>query len=113
VSPGRAPAPISSARKLLPSLYATKTRSTPTASAAAASQAALPVSWWSPTPIAAITTPITATVSSATTVLAVGSVVSRTNARHGTLRSRASPRVWRTARSSEMPSATNAKARVA
>src|SRR5919204_458888 len=80
--------------------------------AAPASQATLPVTWCRPTPTAAISTPITATVSSARTVFAAGSVLSRMYSRQPLSAVRASARVCRTARISESPSATKAKASV-
>ena len=56
---------------------------------------------------------MTAALSSNRTVLVVGSRLRRTNSSSARPASRASARVWRTARASEIPSATSANPRTA
>ncbi len=112
-SSGSAACPISSSYVWWPRPTATPASSTAIASDATPSQRGSPVTWLAATPARARTTPTTAAVSSNSTVFVVGSRLRRTNSRCGRPASRASARVWRTARASEIPSATSAKPRTA
>jgi hypothetical protein len=103
--------PISRSASVLARPKAVAARRRPINSAAIASAFARPANWWSRSPAAASTTPISAAMSSTTIARSVGSLVCRrkdvVDSPHWAASRRACVRPW----SSEIPSAEKATAR--